>query len=130
MMAAYIEAKSGMRRAGLVAFLLALALAAGSLYAMDDSDDEDEDAFSYEDKLGACVACHGEKGDKPTAPNYPVIAGQYADYLEQALKAYRSGHRQEPIMAQQVEIFGLTDDDIEKLAAHFAGQPGLRNLGD
>lgn len=118
-----------MKRTYLMAFSLGLILTALPLWATDDPDDEDEDAFTYEDKLAACAACHGEKGDKPAAPTYPVLAGQYADYLEEALKAYRSGRRQDPIMGQQVEMFGLTDGDIEMLAAYFASQPGLRNLG-
>jgi cytochrome c553 len=77
------------------------------------------------------VACHGEKsGDKPPAPNYPLLFGQYADYLEEALKAYRSGRRQDPIMGQQLEMLALTDEDIAKLAAYYAAQPGLEVLDD
>lgn len=110
--------------------LLAACLLGASAPAFAEDDEDDDLSFSYEDKLQSCAACHGENGDKPLAPDYPVLAGQYADYLAQALDAYRTGRRQHPIMNQQVEILGLTDEDIERLAAHFASKKGLTNLGD
>ncbi len=115
-----------MNKTTLLASLFSLFLAS-PVWAEDDVDDS---GFTFEDKLAACAACHGENGDKPLAPDYPVLAGQYADYLEAALKAYRSGRRQHVIMNMQVETLALTDDDIARLAAHFARQDGLRNLGE
>lgn len=37
-----------------------------------------------------CVSCHGANFAKPIDPSYPKIAGQYADYLFVALKAYKT----------------------------------------
>lgn len=37
---------------------------------------------------GACVSCHGANLSKPVDPAYPKLAGQHADYLYVALKAY------------------------------------------
>lgn len=37
---------------------------------------------------GACASCHGANFSKPIDPSYPKIAGQHADYLYFALKAY------------------------------------------
>jgi cytochrome c553 len=37
----------------------------------------------------ACVSCHGANFAKPLDPSYPKIAGQHADYLFVALKAYK-----------------------------------------
>lgn len=37
---------------------------------------------------GACASCHGANFAKPIDPTYPKIAGQHADYLFVALKAY------------------------------------------
>jgi cytochrome c553 len=37
---------------------------------------------------GACASCHGANFAKPIDPSYPKIAGQHADYLYVALKAY------------------------------------------
>jgi cytochrome c553 len=69
-----------------------------------------------------CVACHGEDG-RGTAPNFPVLAGQYADYLAFALKQYRSGERENALMAPWAA--NLSDADIADLAAYFSSLPGL-----
>ena len=42
---------------------------------------------------GACVSCHGDSFSKPIDPSYPKIAGQHADYLFVALKAYKTEGR-------------------------------------
>jgi cytochrome c553 len=73
------------------------------------------------EKTAVCAACHGNDG-KGTQPIYPQLAGQYASYLEQALRDYRAGVRKNPIMGAQAAT--LTDHDIEQLAAHYAAQPG------
>lgn len=39
---------------------------------------------------GACISCHGSNFSKPLDPSYPKIAGQHADYLFVALKAYKA----------------------------------------
>ncbi len=66
-----------------------------------------------------CTACHGKDGVGLTG-DYPTLAGQYADYLEQALKAYRKGTRQNAIMAGFAAT--LKDEDIAALAHYFAAQ--------
>jgi cytochrome c553 len=47
----------------------------------------DVDAAALVEK-GACASCHGANFSKPIDPSYPKIAGQHADYLYFALKAY------------------------------------------
>ncbi|MES2363709.1 MAG: c-type cytochrome [Pseudomonadota bacterium] len=37
-----------------------------------------------------CASCHGANFSKPIDPSYPKIAGQHADYLFVALKAYKA----------------------------------------
>ncbi len=66
-----------------------------------------------------CVACHGKEGVGLT-PEYPTLAGQYPDYLAQALKAYRKGTRQNMIMGSFVQK--LSDADIDAIAHYFAAQ--------
>jgi cytochrome c553 len=83
------------------------------------------DAAAGKEKSATCAACHGPDGNSPL-PENPKIAGQYADYLELALREYRSGERQNPIMAGMVAA--LTDEDIADLAAYFASQEGLSVL--
>lgn len=69
-----------------------------------------------------CAACHGEGGAKPTTPDYPVLAGQYEDYLLQSLKAYKTGKRKNAIMAGMAAP--LTKQEMADLAAYFASQKG------
>jgi cytochrome c553 len=79
-----------------------------------------DDGLPFEDKVAACAACHGENGAKPIMPEYPILAGQHANYLAHALREYRDGRRNNPIMAAQVQALELTDSDIERLAEHFS----------
>jgi cytochrome c553 len=72
------------------------------------------------EKVTVCAACHGADG-KAVQPIYPSLAGQYANYLEHALKEYRSGVRKNPIMAGQAAA--LSDADIHALAVYFSRQP-------
>jgi cytochrome c553 len=67
-----------------------------------------------------CAACHGENGDKPLQPEYPVLAGQHADYLAKTLRDYKSGARKNAIMGAQAQA--LSPQDIQDVAAWFASQ--------
>jgi cytochrome c553 len=66
-----------------------------------------------------CVACHGLDGIS-TSDEYPNLAGQHRDYLEQALKDYKSGKRKNGVMAGI--IAGVKEEDIPALARFFASQ--------
>lgn len=68
-----------------------------------------------------CAACHGPAGNKPTAPENPILAGQHYDYLVKALRDYKSGKRNNAIMKGFAA--SLSTPDIEDLAAWFASQP-------
>jgi cytochrome c553 len=70
-----------------------------------------------------CAACHGIDGAAPIMPEYPKLSGQYPDYLAKALRDYKSGARKNPIMAGFAQ--GLTDKDIENVAAYFSTQPSV-----
>jgi len=67
-----------------------------------------------------CAACHGPDGNKPSALDQPVLAGQYYDYLVRALSDYKAGHRNNPIMKGFAAQ--LSKQDIEDLAAWFSSQ--------
>jgi cytochrome c553 len=45
---------------------------------------------ALKDRMAACVACHGANFSAPIDPTYPRLAGQHADYLYAALKAYHT----------------------------------------
>lgn len=71
-----------------------------------------------------CVACHGENGlgvDAPLDPKPPVLAGQHADYLEQALTAYRNGRRKNVVMGGMAQML-KSDEDVRIVADYFASQ--------
>ena len=79
-------------------------------------------------KVATCVACHGQDGNA-VDPQYPRLAGQYADYLARAMHEYKTGKRANPIMQGFVKT--LSDQDIEDISAYFATMPtklqGLEN---
>lgn len=77
----------------------------------------------------ACADCHGADGNQPIDPTYPKLGGQYADYIEHALLAYRKGDREHPLMTSQAR--NLTDQQVADLGAYFGSLPGqLRDLHD
>ena len=67
-----------------------------------------------------CVACHGADGTKPSAPDQPVLAGQYYDYLVRALTDYQLGRRTNPIMKGFASQ--LSKQEIQDVAAWFSSQ--------
>jgi cytochrome c553 len=75
-----------------------------------------------------CAYCHGAGLNTPILPVYPKLAGQYADYLYYALKAYKVGNsnaqygRNNAIMSTQVQAF--SDADMQDIAAYLASLPG------
>lgn len=80
------------------------------------------DAEAGKAKSGMCVACHGTDGNS-LAPMYPNLAGQHAQYLESAIKAYRDGQRTGGTTAMMAPmVANLSDQDAADLAAYFSQQ--------
>ena len=77
------------------------------------------------DKSQVCAGCHGADGNSQVNM-YPRLAGQHKDYLEYALKGYRSGDRKNAIMSGFAK--GLTDEDIKDLSEYYSIQKGLNTL--
>ena len=102
-----------MKRALLVSVLMIFG--AGHALAGGNADRGKEKAAQV------CGACHGPEGNKPSAPDQPVLAGQYPDYLVQALGDYKSGRRSNPIMKGFAAQ--LSKQDMEDLAAWFSSRP-------
>lgn len=76
---------------------------------------------------GACTSCHGANFSKPIDGSYPKIAGQHADFLYVALKAYKTeGNptvgRGNPIMSGQAKQF--SNVELKALANYIASLPG------
>jgi cytochrome c553 len=78
-------------------------------------------------KKGNCVSCHGDNFSKPIDPGYPKLAGQYADYLYVALKAYQTkGNPQvgrgNPVMGGMAAPF--SHRELKMLAQYIGSLPG------
>jgi len=67
-----------------------------------------------------CAACHGANGVS-VSDSIPNLAGQRSAYLENQLKAWKSGTRKNPVM----NAIGaqLSGDEMGNLAAYFASLP-------
>ena len=77
------------------------------------------DIDAGKEKSAVCAACHGADGNSPN-PAFPILAGQYQDYLVRALADYKTGKRNNAIMAGFAAT--LSEQDREDLAAYFASQ--------
>ncbi len=76
---------------------------------------------------GACISCHGANFAKPIDPGYPKIAGQHADYLFFALKAYKiEGNakvgRSNGVMAGLVKQY--SNAELKAMASYISSLPG------
>ncbi|WP_418316063.1 c-type cytochrome [Piscinibacter sakaiensis] len=78
-------------------------------------------------KKANCASCHGEDYNKPIDPSYPKIAGQHADYLYVALKAYHTSNnrligRNNAIMAGMAKLYTLSE--LKKISKYLASLDG------
>lgn len=78
-------------------------------------------------KKGGCVACHGENFAKPIDPTYPKIAGQHADYLFVALKAYKTENnpqvgRSNGVMAGMAKQF--SNNELKEMSKYISSLDG------
>ena len=66
-----------------------------------------------------CDRCHGVNGNS-TDPRSPALAAQRPEYLERVMRAYQKGERKSKAMSAMLD--GLSEADIEGLAAHYSRQ--------
>ena len=97
----------------LLSFGIALALASAPWLAGGNAE-------NGKAKAAACAACHGTDGNS-VDPQYPRLAGQYNEYIQQALHEYKDGRRNNAIMKGFASQ--LSDQDIEDVAAYFSTMP-------
>ncbi|MEO8013257.1 c-type cytochrome [Polaromonas sp.] len=78
-----------------------------------------------------CASCHGANFSKPIDPSYPKIAGQHADYLFVALKAYKVDNgtnpnakvgRAHPIMGGMAKQY--TNAELKAMAGYLSSVQG------
>jgi len=103
---------------------IVLSLALGALGASASAADIARGAALA--KTHNCASCHGADFNKPIDPSYPKLAGQHADYLTTALRAYKRGAgpngRVNPIMAALVQP--LSNRDMADIGAYLGSLPG------
>ncbi|MBS0544366.1 MAG: cytochrome c4 [Proteobacteria bacterium] len=69
----------------------------------------------------ACAACHGPAGAGLPA-QYPRLSGQFADYTEAQLKAFRDGVRaNDPNRMMRMIALKMTDPEMKAVADYAAG---------
>lgn len=75
-------------------------------------------------RIPACTHCHGPK-QGPRNPAYPLLAGQYFDYLLNQLELWRQGHRGGSEYARLMHSAArrLEGREIRALAAYYASLP-------
>lgn len=70
--------------------------------------------------IQACGNCHGPQG-AGLPPTYPYLAGQYADYLEAQLKAWKNGGRHgDPLDIMGRIAMQLSDDEVHQVSQYYA----------
>jgi cytochrome c553 len=78
-----------------------------------------------------CASCHGADAKSAVDPAYPILAGQHADFLAHALKAYQRGAagaastanvRKNAVMGAFATQLSATD--IANVSAWLSAQPG------
>ena len=85
-------------------------------------------------KVATCTSCHGANFSTPIAPNIPRLAGQYADYLYFAYRAYAvegNPHygRSNAMMGPMGKL--LSDSEAKDFTAWLAELPGdVRTVQD
>lgn len=77
------------------------------------------DASMGKDKTMACAGCHGADGNS-MMPVTPSLAGQNEKYLVKQLQDFKSGARQNAIMAPMANM--LSDEDAGHVGAFFESQ--------
>jgi cytochrome c553 len=77
---------------------------------------------TLEQRLLACAACHGKRGEGLKANEYyPRIAGKPDGYLYNQLVNFRERRRRSPAMNYMVAY--LSDDYLREIAEHYARLP-------
>jgi cytochrome c553 len=73
--------------------------------------------------VAACTACHSPAGEGNGPAAFPALAGQWPEYTESQLKAFRSGDRTNDGDSKMMKIsaMDLSDDEIAAVASYIYG---------
>jgi cytochrome c553 len=105
--------------------LSAAALIAASPRASLAQQPSPVDAQAHDIAVKVCSQCHGPGGDGSN-PQFPKLAAQQAQYVQDQLRAFRAHERAEP--EAQHYMWGAASRDIDEsligaMARYFASQP-------
>ena len=106
-----------MKRTLTTIFGLAVALATGLVHSQEIKGD----AKVGEGKIALCMGCHGIVDYQATFPEVyrvPMINGQNAKYIVNALTEYQKGERKHPTMRGIADT--LTEQDMADVAAYYS----------
>ncbi|UTF59185.1 cytochrome c [Gilvimarinus sp. DA14] len=80
-------------------------------------------AGNMETGVPACIGCHSPTGQGNEPAAYPRLGGQYAEYIEKQLKAFRGGERTNDGDASIMRMAAknLSDAEIKAVANYIAG---------
>jgi cytochrome c553 len=102
---------------------IAFALLCGLTSAAIAQDAKPGDKAAGEKKAAMCIGCHGiplYQASFPEIHKVPMIAGQNAKYIVNALTAYKKGDRKHPTMRGIAAT--LNEQDMIDLAAYYETQ--------
>ena len=72
--------------------------------------------------VAACTGCHGPAGVGLGAANFPRLAGQHAQYVDQTLKYFRDGARaNDPNGMMRGVAARMTDNEIAAVSQYIQG---------
>ncbi len=101
--------------------LIALSVLASVAHVAMAADAVIGNAKAAESKNAQCIGCHGIAGYRAGYPevfSVPLIGGQSAKYIENALNEYKKGERKN--LSMRGIAASLSDQDIADLAAYYS----------
>lgn len=125
-MRAIAQSLSDQDMADLAAYYSANGLVAGTELPAEPAKKPSPEVQALLNKAN-CASCHGANFSKPIDPSYPKLAGQHADYLFVALKAYKVDNnpkvgRGNAIMAGMAKQY--TNAELKQLANYLSSVEG------
>jgi cytochrome c553 len=116
----------------IVAVLSLFLFSSTIVHADDDPKDIQQrigkgDPAAGKDKSAMCQGCHGEDGNSE-APNFPKLAGQYANYLQKQIRDFQSEVRVDPTMSSMAATV-TEHQDLLDITAYFASQKQMKGSG-
>lgn len=112
--------RTGLSKGPTTPHVIAVLAAAAALVAAAGQPAAQDPAAGRQKAL-QCQGCHGLDG-RAKVPGAPHLGGQVQEYLAKTMRDYKSGARKDEVMA--VVVRQLSDQDIEDLAAFYAGLGG------